>query len=385
MKIPSSRQTNLLYHISFYLNQKQIPNPKLEAKWMIERLFLNENSSSFNKFISLPVSKIQLTPSLRNLLKLSSSPDLQNSLNRSHDDLYLSVEKCNLLETFLKQRVFQKMPLQYILGDVPFAFISPNPLRTSEALSISIFPPVLIPRPETEQWTLWLAEKIRKYLKHKSPQSQEREKIYVLDMGCGSGCISLSLAKSFTKDLQVIGVDINPKAVELSIHNKNLNDIQNALFYESDLFQFFEENKYQQKKFDIIVSNPPYVSRENWDKLSDEVTQWEDKKAIVGDCRSREEEAQKEDNIFFYRKILSNIQNYLKHPHNKNERYIHEYSLPSIVFEVDEREQCWSEVISLIESDTNYKNIQLHNDYFKKPRWISAEYSPQPFFDHSKE
>lgn len=87
----------------------------------------------------------------------------------------------------------------------------------------------------------------------------------VLDVGCGSGIQSLVNAKC-NPDNSVTGIDINPKAVECSIRNARINGIENAQFFESDLFEKVPENK-----FDGIIFNPPYLPTSKEEKINGKI------------------------------------------------------------------------------------------------------------------
>ena len=166
----------------------------------------------------------------------------------------LTSDQENLLHHYLHQITVEHKPLAYILGWVPFL-----------NLTINVHPPILIPRPETEEWVDRLITEL----------SPHRDKILnILDIGTGSGVIALSLAASFPH-AQVIAIDINPEALALAQENANLNKIKNIKFIQSDLF-----TKLKDQKFDLIVSNPPYIPALMKDSLSPSVTQWEDDKAL---------------------------------------------------------------------------------------------------------
>ncbi len=122
-------------------------------------------------------------------------------------------------------------PLQYILGYWWFY-----------DLELEVEEGVLIPRPETEI----LVEEALKYA---------RDGDRILDIGIGTGAISLSLAKA-RKGAEIIGVDINPQAVDLAERNRLKHSIENVEFFISNLFENVEGT------FDMIVTNPPYVSED---------------------------------------------------------------------------------------------------------------------------
>ena len=105
-----------------------------------------------------------------------------------------------------------------------------------------------------------------------SPSQGQVKKI--LDIGTGSGAIALSLAKNFP-DAKVWAIDINQAALRLAQENAEINGINNVQFLHSDLFE-----QLQEQKFDIIVSNPPYIPENMKDALSASVTKWEDPGAL---------------------------------------------------------------------------------------------------------
>ncbi|MFH0898163.1 MAG: HemK family protein methyltransferase, partial [bacterium] len=109
--------------------------------------------------------------------------------------LILDEQQQQTLDHWISQRVDEKKPLQYILGSVPFC-----------SLDILVQPPVLIPRPETEEMVCWLIDIIKK---------SSKTKISILDLCCGSGCIGLALAHALP-EATVLGTDISPHAVCLA-------------------------------------------------------------------------------------------------------------------------------------------------------------------------
>lgn len=171
-------------------------------------------------------------------------------------NIELSTDEEKMLEQWLTQHIDQAMPLQYILGSVPFC-----------NLEIMVETPVLIPRPETEEWCCNLIERLKKL----SPQ-----KFSILDIGSGSGAISLALAKNIPSST-VIGVDIADHALSLSKRNAQKNQVKNVTFIKSNLYAGLEKTT----KFDFIVSNPPYIATREWESLAPSVTEWEDKDALL--------------------------------------------------------------------------------------------------------
>jgi release factor glutamine methyltransferase len=143
-------------------------------------------------------------------------------------------------------------PLQYILGTAPF-----------RNLMLKVDSRVLIPRPETETLVQWLIERV--------PLGGK-----VLDIGCGSGAISISLADE-RPDLQVFAVDISNEALELAKENAELCGVK-VNFRHSDLFSALDG-----EKFDFIAANLPYVTEEEYAELDFEVKNFEPKLALTAD------------------------------------------------------------------------------------------------------
>ncbi len=129
-------------------------------------------------------------------------------------------------------KIKEGYPVQYLIGNVNFYG---SMIKVSES--------VLIPRYETE----FLVDLIKKGINN-------NESLKILDIGTGSGCISISLAKIFINS-QITGIDISSDAISVANENKGLNKVSNVEFVNKDLFTIdnFED-------FDVIVSNPPYVS-----------------------------------------------------------------------------------------------------------------------------
>lgn len=165
-------------------------------------------------------------------------------------------------------------PLQYIIGTTSFM-----------GLDFLVSPAVLVPRPDTEI----LVEEILKDL-----HSGSR----ILDMCTGSGCIVISLL-NYSNECEGVGVDLSEAALEIAKHNaKMLLPDKKCHFIKSDLFEMVPVDN----KFDIIVSNPPYIASAVIDELMPEVRDYEPRMALDGT----------EDGLYFYRKIVDESVEYLK-------------------------------------------------------------------------
>lgn len=174
----------------------------------------------------------------------------------------------DFLEIIEKRK--QNYPLQYIFGKWEFY-----------GLELFVDESALIPRFETEI----LVDEILKL---------DCKKDKILDIGCGSGAISLALADNLKKSY-VYGIDINKEAIKLSNKNKEKLNLKNVDFFESDIF-----SKVDEKHFDIIVSNPPYIDDAEMKTLEKELS-FEPQNALYGG----------QDGLFFYREIIINSLDYL--------------------------------------------------------------------------
>lgn len=189
--------------------------------------------------------------------------ELKINLNFCVDSIY---------DEFLKivEKRKQNYPLQYIFGKWEFY-----------GLELFVDKSALIPRFETEI----LVDEILKL---------DCKKDKILDIGCGSGAISLALADNLRKS-QIYGIDISKEAINLSKRNKEKLNLKNVKFYESDIFSNVKE-----KNFDIIVSNPPYIDDADMKTLEKELS-FEPQNALYGG----------KDGLFFYREIIEKSFDYL--------------------------------------------------------------------------
>lgn len=172
------------------------------------------------------------------------------------------------------EEIFKKLaahiPAQYIIGHAEFF-----------GMQLKVDERVLIPRPETEELVeLILTENPEKNLK-------------VLDIGTGSGAIALALAKN-RADWSVTAADISQDALDLSFENANAQNL-NLSFIKSDCFSEISA------KYDIIVSNPPYISREDQEEVGLNVLHSEPHLALFAD----------EDGLAIYRRIAEDSKDYL--------------------------------------------------------------------------
>ena len=148
----------------------------------------------------------------------------------------------------------------------------------------------LIPRDETELLVVEAGKIIEKF--------KEYEKIKILDIGTGTGIIPITLAYKFQKKVEILGIDISTKALTVAIENAQKYLESNiAIFRKSDLFSNIKE------KFDIIISNPPYIPEKMKSEMQSEVLNFEPETALF---------AKDDKGIEFYEKIITQGKNYLK-------------------------------------------------------------------------
>lgn len=175
------------------------------------------------------------------------------------------------------KRRLAREPLQYIIGSASFC-----------GLDFEVNPAVLIPRPETEE----LTEEIAQICDKKSSS----QALHILDIGTGSGCIAITLAKRFPF-AAVTAIDISAEAVAVARRNAERHGVQNIAFEVADIF----DDNAVRGTFDMIVSNPPYVSREAIEATQAEVRDFEPRLATTDNA----------DGLTFYRRIVGIAPAYL--------------------------------------------------------------------------
>jgi len=190
--------------------------------------------------------------------KLDSEILLSKVLNKTREELLINLNKKiepKKINDFYKlvDRRSLKEPIAYILEKKEFW--SKNFLVNNNTL---------IPRPETEL----MVEKIVKIFKTKN--------IFILDIGTGTGCILLSILGEL-KNSKGIGIDISSKAIKIANENSKKHKLtQRTKFYRRSLSEIY------QNKFDLIVSNPPYIMRKDIKNLDEDIKKFEPKLALDG-------------------------------------------------------------------------------------------------------
>ena len=210
----------------------------------------------------------------------------------------------------------ENKPIQYVIGNVNFY-----------GLKFIVNKNVLIPRFETEE----LVEQVVEYTK-----DLNKDKIKILDLGCGSGAIGLTL-KSILKDSEVTLTDISTDALEVAKLNANNLNLD-VTFIESDWFSNIKLEKY-----DIIVSNPPYIRTD--EEIEEIVKNNEPSLALYGGV----------DGLDCYRKILANIKPYL------NNKFL-------IAFEIGESQK--EEIYDIVNKYLKDIEITCKKDLYVRNRMI---------------
>ena len=256
---------------------------------------------------------------------------LQHILNQTRQEIIINSEKIvnqNQIDEYEKSinKIINGLPIQYITHNQQFM-----------GLEFYVDENVLIPQPDTEV----LVEQTIKII---NQLSKNGKKVEVLDLCTGSGAIAISLAK-YIENSEITAVDISKKALEIARTNAKNNDVENQItFVESDLFKNLKEDKY-----DVIVSNPPYIKREVIKKLNKDV-QKEPIIALDGGY----------DGLDFYRKIINESEKYLK---------FNGY----LCFEIgyDQKE----DVIGIIKNKERYINTYSKKDLYGNDRIIITKLS----------
>ena len=216
-----------------YFSQNRFANPKLEIEWL-----------------------------LRSLLKCSKL------------DIYLrfeeplDIKQLSVLKGWINRRIKKNEPLQYITGSCEFY-----------GKTYIVNSKVFIPRQETERVIDLAIEK-----------SNLIENPYILDIGTGSGCIALACASEIPNS-KVFGIDISSEALQIAEENKPRLNLKNIYFAMLDILVDVPDTSL--KKYDLLVSNPPYISKNEMNYLSKEIKNFEPHIALT-DFR---------DGLIFYHRL----------------------------------------------------------------------------------
>lgn len=216
----------------------------------------------------------------------------------------------------------KEVPVQYLLGKTNFY-----------GLDFEVNENVLIPRPETEELVEWII--------NENANTDKFKKLKILDIGTGSGCIAVSLAKNLPH-AEVYAIDVSKKALETAKRNAVNNNVEVTF-----MFQDILELEALKHNFDIIVSNPPYVRNLEKVEIKKNVLEYEPHLALFVDDH---------DALVFYKKIASLAQKNL-------------LENGQLFFEINQ--YLGEEMTNLLEN-MNFSNVELRKDIYDNDRMIKG-------------
>lgn len=246
-------------------------------------------------------------------------------------DLVFSEEEIRIWNAILEQLKLE-IPVQYLLGKTHFY-----------GLEFEVNENVLIPRPETEELVEWILQENLKIEKFKD--------LKILDIGTGSGCIAISLAKNLP-NAQVFAIDVSEKALATAQKNAVMNQaevhfIKTNILNINDLQELPASDFQLPTHFDIIVSNPPYVRNLEKEEIKKNVLDNEPHLALF---------VEDDNALIFYRKIAELAQKNL----GQNGQ---------LFFEINQ--YLGKEMIALLEK-MNFKNVELRKDIYGNDRMTKS-------------
>lgn len=213
-------------------------------------------------------------------------------------------------------------PIQYIIGNVDFYG---NIIKVNES--------VLIPRFETELLVDKTINKIKKMFNN--------QKIDILDLGTGSGCIAITLKKEINSNVDALDISID--AIKVAKDNSKDNNVE-INFINQDM------STYKEKKYDVIISNPPYIKYD--EEIMDIVKNNEPHLALYAS----------EEGLYFYKRIIDNI------PYITKEKYL-------VCFEIGYTQS--EQIINYANNKLNNISINVEKDYSNKDRFIFITNEPK--------
>ncbi|TDW48520.1 release factor glutamine methyltransferase [Flavobacterium sp. 270] len=219
----------------------------------------------------------------------------------------------------------KEVPIQYLLGKTSFY-----------SLDFEVNENVLIPRPETEELVEWII--------NENSKTDKSKKLKILDIGTGSGCIAISLAKNLP-NAEVYAIDVSKKAIETAKRNAIRNNVEVTF-----VFQDILELEQLRCTFDIIVSNPPYVRNLEKEEIKKNVLDYEPHLALF---------VEDSDALIFYRKIAELAQKSL-------------LENGQLYFEINQ--YLGKETADLLEK-LQFENIEIRKDIYDNDRMISCKVS----------
>ncbi len=281
------------------------------------------------------------------------------------------------IKSIIEKRIQTRTPIQYLIGKAYFM-----------NFEVKVNNKVLIPRPETE---ILLEETVKRLICHceerqrrSSPDrdcfvadAPRSDIITTLDIGTGSGIIAIALAK-LIPDIKITAIDIDKEIINLAKENAKLNNVENKINFKiCDVFSKCFEGLLQNQKFDLIISNPPYVKPDELQKLKPEVFIHEPKLALSGSKENK-------SGLVYYERIISVIARkgkaLTKQSHNRDNKC--EIASPAsgrlamtqgclLAFEIDPP---LVEDLKRILKENNLNNYEIVKDYAKLDRCLFVHY-----------
>ncbi len=272
----------------------------------LSELYPSEELQSFFNILAekyLNLTRIEIALNLKNKISVEDSENFQKALIR--------------LKNY--------EPIQYIIGETEFYGF---PFKVNNH--------TLIPRPETEELVEWI-------INDSEFKIQNSE---LLDIGTGSGCIAISIAKN-SANSKISALDISEEALKIAQQNAALNKVK-VEFFQTDILK----TETLPKHYDVIVSNPPYVRELEKKQMQENVLKYEPESALyVSD----------EDPLLFYRIISLLAKKHLK-PNGK------------LFFEINE--YLSNELTEFLKKE-GFQNIEVKNDIFGKNRMLKCSLDEQ--------
>ncbi len=283
----------------------------------------------------------------------------------AHPEEFLDAQSLDSYFSLLHRRAAGE-PTQYLTGHQEFW-----------GLDFEVTPDVLIPRPETEHLIEVALDRLAvRELKAGRPPKLTGENLSIVDIGTGSGCIAIALAKELPA-AQIFATDISPAALAVAQRNANRFSLsQRITFLESNLLSSFSPSsdsslnkspvggpeslsahsslvtRHSPLSFDLIISNPPYVARKEFNTLPVEVRDHEPAAALFGG----------EEGYELYAQLIPEAARHLK---------------PGGLFILELGHNSLPAVLPLLDS-ADWTNLLVINDLAGIPRVLSAEYTPPP-------
>lgn len=265
------------------------------------------------------------------LLAISEITQLSKASIKAFPEREVSNDQAEKLKSILAQ-LQTGQPIQYILGVTEFY-----------GLPFKVNPNVLIPRPETEELVEWVLS-----VAGGERQKVKGERLSILDIGTGSGCIAISLKKNLPEAL-VSAIDISEGALQIAKENATLNEVE-VNFIHADILNYppAPRTSLPAPEYQIIVSNPPYVTLEDKKQMHTNVTDFEPHTALF---------VPEHDPLIFYRAIADFA-------------LVNLTSGGYLFFEINE--SYGQETVDLLVAK-GFINIELRKDMSSRDRMISSQ------------